>query len=182
MKNFTGLASRGYYNDTTIHRIIPGERQRTRLGRAAFLVHKQPTGMLISSAWSAAAGFMVQAGDPTGTGRGGESIWGGERRANTADSTMRVLLCTVGCRSRLRTAGQLWLWAHERPSAFAGKFEDEIHPGLKHTGAGILSMVRQLEWLVCTSPAAVEHGRRANSDSSQRLLEVILHSHRSETK
>ena len=36
-------------------------------------------------------------GDPTGTGRGGESIYG--------------------------------------PS-----FEDEIHPGLKHTGAGILSM------------------------------------------
>jgi hypothetical protein len=26
----------------------------------------------------------------------------------------------------------------------AGKFEDEIHPGLKHTGAGILSMVQLL--------------------------------------
>ena len=41
--------------------------------------------------------FMVQGGDPTGTGRGGSSIHG-------------------------------------------GKFEDEIHPSLKHTGAGILSM------------------------------------------
>lgn len=41
--------------------------------------------------------FMVQGGDPTGTGRGGESIYG-------------------------------------------AKFEDEIDPGLKHTGAGILSM------------------------------------------
>merc|ERR1712232_429677 len=41
--------------------------------------------------------FMIQGGDPTGTGRGGESIYG-------------------------------------------GKFEDEIHPGLKHVGAGILSM------------------------------------------
>jgi peptidyl-prolyl cis-trans isomerase-like 1 len=40
---------------------------------------------------------MIQGGDPTGTGRGGSSIYG-------------------------------------------GKFEDEIHPGLKHTGAGILSM------------------------------------------
>lgn len=40
---------------------------------------------------------MVQGGDPTGTGRGGESIYG-------------------------------------------AKFEDEIDPGLKHTGAGILSM------------------------------------------
>jgi peptidyl-prolyl cis-trans isomerase-like 1 len=41
--------------------------------------------------------FMVQGGDPTGTGRGGASIYGRE-------------------------------------------FEDEIHQGLKHTGAGILSM------------------------------------------
>jgi peptidyl-prolyl cis-trans isomerase-like 1 len=41
--------------------------------------------------------FMVQTGDPTGTGRGGASIYG-------------------------------------------EKFEDEIHKGLKHTGAGILSM------------------------------------------
>jgi peptidyl-prolyl cis-trans isomerase-like 1 len=40
---------------------------------------------------------MVQTGDPTGTGRGGSSIYG-------------------------------------------DKFEDEISPQLKHTGAGILSM------------------------------------------
>ena len=40
---------------------------------------------------------MVQTGDPTGTGRGGSSIYG-------------------------------------------DKFEDEIDPSLKHTGAGILSM------------------------------------------
>lgn len=41
--------------------------------------------------------FMIQGGDPTGTGRGGASIYG-------------------------------------------EKFEDEISPKLKHTGAGILSM------------------------------------------
>jgi peptidyl-prolyl cis-trans isomerase-like 1 len=41
--------------------------------------------------------FMIQGGDPSGTGRGGESIYG-------------------------------------------GKFEDELHPELRHTGAGILSM------------------------------------------
>ena len=40
---------------------------------------------------------MLQTGDPTGTGRGGSSIYG-------------------------------------------DKFEDEINPSLKHTGAGILSM------------------------------------------
>ncbi|KAK1572888.1 cyclophilin type peptidyl-prolyl cis-trans isomerase/CLD [Colletotrichum navitas] len=63
--NFSTLVSRGYYNDTVVHRIIPN--------------------------------FMVQAGDPTGTGRGGTSIYG-------------------------------------------EKFADEIHPALKHTGAGVLSM------------------------------------------
>lgn len=40
---------------------------------------------------------MIQCGDPTGTGKGGESIFG-------------------------------------------GKFEDEITPQLRHTGAGVLSM------------------------------------------
>ncbi|KAK5991033.1 Peptidyl-prolyl cis-trans isomerase-like 1 [Cladobotryum mycophilum] len=64
-KNFSTLITRGYYNSTIFHRIIPN--------------------------------FMVQGGDPTGTGRGGSSIYG-------------------------------------------EKFEDEIDPALKHTGAGILSM------------------------------------------
>lgn len=43
------------------------------------------------------ADFMIQGGDPTGTGKGGESIYG-------------------------------------------LNFDDEIHPELYHTGAGILSM------------------------------------------
>jgi peptidyl-prolyl cis-trans isomerase-like 1 len=64
-KNFSTLASRGYYDTLLFHRIIPS--------------------------------FMLQTGDPTGTGRGGSSIYG-------------------------------------------EKFEDEISPSLKHTGAGILSM------------------------------------------
>ncbi|KAI4728089.1 peptidyl-prolyl cis-trans isomerase ppi1 [Aureobasidium sp. EXF-10728] len=63
--NFSTLASRGYYNTTPFHRIIPS--------------------------------FMIQGGDPTGTGRGGTSIYG-------------------------------------------DKFPDEIHPLLRHSGAGILSM------------------------------------------
>lgn len=48
------------------------------------------------------ADFMIQGGDPTGTGRGGESIY------TSADGK--------------------------------STFEDEIHPGLRHTGAGVLSM------------------------------------------
>ena len=43
-KNFSTLATRGYYNDTVFHRVIRD--------------------------------FMAQGGDPTGTGRGGTSIYG----------------------------------------------------------------------------------------------------------
>ncbi|KAI5925690.1 cyclophilin type peptidyl-prolyl cis-trans isomerase [Camillea tinctor] len=42
--NFSTLCSRGYYDDTPFHRVIPS--------------------------------FMIQGGDPTGTGRGGSSIYG----------------------------------------------------------------------------------------------------------
>lgn len=42
--NFITLCSRGYYDNTLFHRLIPG--------------------------------FMVQGGDPTGTGSGGDSAWG----------------------------------------------------------------------------------------------------------
>lgn len=46
VKNFIGLAEKGYYNGVIFHRVIPD--------------------------------FMIQGGDPTGTGAGGESIYGGQ--------------------------------------------------------------------------------------------------------
>ncbi|KAI0487588.1 cyclophilin type peptidyl-prolyl cis-trans isomerase [Xylaria cf. heliscus] len=55
-KNFSTLASRGYYNDVVFHRIIPS--------------------------------FMIQGGDPTGTGRGGTSIYG-DRFADEISPSLR---------------------------------------------------------------------------------------------
>ncbi len=57
-KNFAELTKRGYYNGCTFHRVIS-----VRGGGV-------PTPQ----------DFMIQGGDPSGTGRGGESIYGGPFR------------------------------------------------------------------------------------------------------
>ncbi|MFH0734878.1 MAG: peptidylprolyl isomerase [bacterium] len=56
VKNFVGLASKGYYNGVIFHRVIDG--------------------------------FMIQGGDPTGTGGGGQSIYG-ESFEDEFDSSLR---------------------------------------------------------------------------------------------
>ena len=64
-------------------------------------------------------GFMIQGGDPTGTGRGGESIYGS---VFVLFSLLLQFMSNNGC-------GR-------------AKFDDEISKELKHTGAGVLSMVK----------------------------------------
>ncbi|KAJ7481110.1 cyclophilin-like domain-containing protein [Mycena galericulata] len=80
-RNFADLAKRGYYNGVVFHRIIS----------VVIMCIPSHTFLLVTQ------DFMIQTGDPTGTGRGGTSIYG-------------------------------------------QKFEDEIHPDLRFTGAGILAM------------------------------------------
>ncbi|KAF8397926.1 hypothetical protein HHK36_016852 [Tetracentron sinense] len=67
--------------------------------------------------------FIVQGGDPTGTGRGGESIYG---------KFVVVVAAAMKVGDGLVTVAAVEL--------YSSKFEDEIKPELKHTGAGILSM------------------------------------------
>ncbi|KAL3569353.1 hypothetical protein D5086_029243 [Populus alba] len=78
--------------------------------------------------------FIVQGGDPTGTGRGGKSIYG-------------------------------------------DKFEDEINPELKHTGAGILSMANAgpntngSQFFVTLSPTQSLDVKRSQTDIHTQQLE-----------
>jgi len=65
---------------------------------------------------------MIQGGDPTGTGRGGTSIYG-----------QRLCVRTVSFFSFTGTDPH-------RVCIFFFHSEDEIHPQLRFTGAGILAM------------------------------------------
>jgi peptidyl-prolyl cis-trans isomerase-like 1 len=73
--------------------------------------------------------FMIQGGDPTGTGR----------CASCSPSLLHLgppaCVDASSCWSRAGRGGK---------SIYGDKFEDEITKQLKHTGAGILSMVRSL--------------------------------------
>uniref|UniRef100_A0AAV1UD33 Peptidyl-prolyl cis-trans isomerase n=1 Tax=Peronospora matthiolae TaxID=2874970 RepID=A0AAV1UD33_9STRA len=65
--------------------------------------------------------FMIQGGDPTGTGRGGESIL----RVGSWICEIYCYICGLVC---------------DFSTGFRAKFDDEISKELKHTGAGVLSM------------------------------------------
>uniref|UniRef100_A0A0D3C4I4 peptidylprolyl isomerase n=1 Tax=Brassica oleracea var. oleracea TaxID=109376 RepID=A0A0D3C4I4_BRAOL len=101
----------------------------------------------------AAEDFIVQGGDPTGTGRGGQSIYGVKtkkphsqlsripnypRRGSSAPTEGMLNPLWPGLEVVMAgTSAEVPLPPdHEARS----KFEDEIKPELKHTGAGILSM------------------------------------------
>ena len=84
-------AQRGYYDGTIFHRIIKGDAARPCaciriMAHAVFTASEvldhapqaSPEVRWDSVGCPCHADFMVQGGDPTGTGRGGESIYGGK--------------------------------------------------------------------------------------------------------
>lgn len=65
-ENFAQLAKRGYYNGVIFHRIVAVRHDESRLFRLLLLLYLM----------SLSKDFMVQGGDPTGTGKGGTSMYG----------------------------------------------------------------------------------------------------------
>uniref|UniRef100_A0A3B3DSW4 peptidylprolyl isomerase n=1 Tax=Oryzias melastigma TaxID=30732 RepID=A0A3B3DSW4_ORYME len=71
VENFCVHSRNGYYNGHIFHRVIKVGSAPSSSVIARVVQNLTPTPF-------AAQGFMIQTGDPTGTGMGGESIWGGE--------------------------------------------------------------------------------------------------------
>lgn len=123
--------------------------------------------------------FIAQSGDPTNTGKGGESVWGvlyGEQvrvlewRAHAA-ATMQSLgfdtgaaaVELTGCTasSCISATCSTWLVG---PSTFgctllcvqARYFEDEIRPHLKHKRKGLLGMAGA--YIIASTPCHITRG------------------------
>jgi peptidyl-prolyl cis-trans isomerase-like 3 len=62
-ENFLALCASGYYDGTKFHRCANRQTLAVNTSQAPLRNIKS---------------FMVQGGDPTGTGKGGTSIWGGK--------------------------------------------------------------------------------------------------------
>lgn len=72
--NFVELCKQKYYNGVKLHRLIAGFMVRPWLrGRQLLFPHLRALVVRVHAA-------QVQGGDPTGTGHGGKSAWGGNFR------------------------------------------------------------------------------------------------------
>jgi peptidyl-prolyl cis-trans isomerase-like protein 2 len=69
-ENFLGLCEKGYYNNTKFHRLIPNFMVGV-VGRSALLL----TFFFLPPLSLSLFTLQIQGGDPTGTGKGGESLW-----------------------------------------------------------------------------------------------------------
>lgn len=88
VENFKGLASKGYYNGITFHRIIED--------------------------------FMIQGGDPTATGTGGESLWGQDFEDEFSENLFNITGSLSMANRGPNTNGSQFFINYQDPKKFSG--------------------------------------------------------------
>ena len=88
VENFKGLASKGYYNGITFHRIIED--------------------------------FMIQGGDPTATGTGGESLWGKDFEDEFSENLFNITGSLSMANRGPNTNGSQFFINYQDPKKFSG--------------------------------------------------------------
>ena len=73
-ENFLLLAERGFFDNTTFHRLIPGFMVRFAFLPCLLWVHGRSA--FGSPAFFGSRRYQIQGGDPTASGTGGKSAWG----------------------------------------------------------------------------------------------------------
>lgn len=88
-ENFLALSASGYYDGNLFHRNI-------KVSFCLFFsflnwLHRYFTFIYLFFF----KGFMVQTGDPSGTGKGGQSIWGKHFEDEVRDDLKVIMLCVI---------------------------------------------------------------------------------------
>lgn len=149
VKNFVGLAEKGYYDGVIFHRVIPD--------------------------------FMVQGGDPTGTGAGGESIYGGSFEDEFSDELFNLTGALSMANAGPNTNGsQFFIVSNEnmpkrmiKDMASAG-YPEEIIAAYKNGGTPWLDHRHSVFGQVISGMDVVQEISRVKRDGGDKPVDDVV--------
>ncbi|WP_125770593.1 peptidylprolyl isomerase [Companilactobacillus furfuricola] len=149
VKNFVGLAEKGYYDGVIFHRVIPD--------------------------------FMIQGGDPTGTGAGGESIYGGSFEDEFSDELFNLTGALSMANAGPNTNGsQFFIVSNEnmpkrmiKDMASAG-YPEEVIAAYKNGGTPWLDHRHSVFGQVVSGMDVVQEISRVKRDGGDKPVDDVI--------